>query len=63
MGRKFRRDDKLCPECGQLMSKNDWNCLFCGWSSTDSQMYDFETDAWDDLSDWRNMPNIDDDLD
>jgi hypothetical protein len=37
MGRKIRRNEDWCPECGHLLPKKAWNCHFCGWSLHDAQ--------------------------
>jgi hypothetical protein len=37
MGRRIRRNEDWCPECGHLLPKKGWNCHFCGWSLYEAQ--------------------------
>ncbi len=32
MGKRIRRNQEWCPECGHLLPKKKWECQFCGWS-------------------------------
>lgn len=32
MGKRIRRTEDWCPECGHLLPKKKWDCQFCGWS-------------------------------
>lgn len=36
MARRISRYEECCPECGHLLPKNNWDCVFCGWSGSDS---------------------------
>ena len=41
MGRRIRRNEDWCPECGYLLARKKWNCQFCGWSLYESQVIDW----------------------
>jgi hypothetical protein len=59
---KGSTNEDLCPECGHLISRNLWDCQFCGRSLQDLHIHNTGMNSWDDYSGIDNMASFDRDI-